>query len=85
MKVGNTISRDFSYKIRWLVIRDNKEFREFKEFSESIGRIYYFLPIFLKLLNFPNLPNLLKFYDLPFLIKSPSLLLYSKIYIIFVG
>ena len=82
MKVGNTISRDFSYKIRWWVIRENKEFRDFKEFSESVDRIYYFLPIFLKLLNFPNL---LKFYDLPFLIKSPSLLLYSKIYIIFVG
>ena len=76
MKVGNTISRDFSYKIRWWVIRENKEFRDFKEFSESVDRIYYFLPIF---------PNLLKFYDLPFLIKSPSLLLYSKIYIIFVG
>ena len=70
------------------MIRENKEYREFKEFreySESVGRIYYSLPIFLKLLNFPNLPNLLKFYDLPFLIKSPSLLLYSKIYIIFVG
>ena len=67
------------------MIRENKEFKDFKEFreySESVGRIYYFLPIFLKLLN---LPNLLKFYDLPFLIKSPSLLLYSKIYIIFVG
>ena len=67
------------------MIRENKEYREFKEFreySESVGRIYYSLPIFLKLLNLPNLP---KFYDLPFLIKSPSLLLYSKIYIIFVG
>jgi hypothetical protein len=67
------------------VIRVNKEFKEFREFreySESVGRIYYFLPIFPNLLNFLNL---LKFYDLPFLIKSPSLLLYSKIYIIFVG
>ena len=67
------------------MIRENKEFREFKEFreySESVGRIYYFLPIFLKLLN---LPNHLKFYDRLFLINSPSLLLYSKIYIIFVG
>ena len=64
------------------MIRGNKEYREFKEFreySESVDRIYYFLPIFLKLLNLP------KFYDLPFLIKSPSLLLYSKIYVIFVG
>ena len=67
------------------MIRENKEYREFKEFrefreySESVDRIYYSLPIFLKLLNFLNLPNLLKFYDLPFLIKSPSLLLYSKI------
>ena len=70
------------------MIRENKEFKDFKEFreySESVGRIYYFLPIFLKLLNFLNLPNLLKFYDLPFLIKSPAILLYSKIYIIFVG
>ena len=64
------------------MIRENKEFKEFREYSESVGRIYYFLPIFLKPLN---LPNLLKFYDLPYLIKSPSLLLYSKIYIIFVG
>ena len=82
MKVDNTISRDSLYEIRWLVIRENKEFKDFKEFreySESVGRIYCFLPIFL------NLLNLLKFYDLPFLIKSPSLLLYSKIYIIFVG
>jgi hypothetical protein len=61
------------------VIRENKEYREFKEYSESVGRIYYSLHKFL------NLPNLLKFYDPPFLIKSPSLLLYSKIYIIFVG
>ena len=76
MKVDNTTSHDFWYEIRWLVIRENKEYREFKEFreySESVGRIYYFLPY------------LLKFYDLPFLIKSPSLLLYSKISIIFVG
>lgn len=60
------------------MIRENKEFKEFREYSESVGRIYCFLPIFL------NLPNLLKFYDLPFLINFPSLLLYSKIYIIFV-
>ena len=79
MKVDNTISRDSLYEIRWLVIRENKEFREY---SESVGRIYYSLPIFLKLLNFLNLP---KFYDLPFLIQSPSLLLYSKRNIIFVG
>ena len=80
MKVDNTISHDFWYEIQWWVIRENKEYREFKEFCESVGRIYYFLPIFLKLLNLPNLP---KFYDLPFLIKSPSLLLYSKINNIF--
>ena len=60
-------------------IREVREFREFREYSESVGRIYYFRPIFLKLLNLP------KFSTHPILIKSPSLLLYSKIYIIFVG
>ena len=38
-------------------VREVREVREFREYSESVGRIYYFLPIFLKLLNFLNLPK----------------------------